>query len=230
MNNYIKPYVFTWPNAEPYFYKGQTIGMMVSNPIICEHQYLVLTISRIDLSLEDSLQFAKCANGFGIKVVFVPTLDSRREPRFLTAKQQHDILLEIAQHSQDDIKTAVLAGRGQIDTLVDYSTAAVAYSYNQILNGTVYHAEAVLAEFLKVINFKEPKDEAGLWWSMLLEPCEHCLKDMMAANAKLVSYYDDHKAKWNTSEYLALKAELASKLIYTKEVIVEEVPIEEVTE
>jgi len=227
MSNYIKPYILLWPDADQYIYEGKVIGMIVSKPEVSPFDFLALTINREDLSLRDSIRFAKYANSLGTKVVFVPTLDSRREPWFLTSVQQHEILVEIAQHSQDDIQTAVLAGRGEIKSLVDYNYAAVAYSYNQILGSTVHHAEAVLAEFLKVISFKEPKDEPGLWWLMLLEPCEHCLRNMVDAKASLITYYNDHKAKWNTPEYLALKNELVCKRTYTKEIIVEEVLVPE---
>jgi len=81
----------------------------------------------------------------------------------------------------------------------------------------VHHAEAVLAEFFRVIDF----NDIELWWLMLLEPCRDCLIDMIDAKAEVIAYYEEHKAKWNTSEYLKLKHQIAwaGTPKYLKEII-----------
>lgn len=219
------PYIMLWPNADILMHNNLTVGIIISNEEVSKYEFLVLLTDRLDLSLEDSIKIAQSANRLGRKVVLVPSLESRRQPEFLPSILQSHLLKEYAKHSQDDVKTAVLAGRGNFESLVDYDYAAIAYSYNQILttpdsaSTEVHHAEAILAEFLKVINFQENH----LWWLMLLEPCQHCLKDMVASNSDVISYYNDHKAKWNTPEYLALKNELiqSDKIRYVKEIIVE---------
>jgi len=216
----MKPYNISWPNAKYVEYKGNIVGYTISNPSVSLHEYLVLTMNRKLLSPGESKQLAREANLDSKKVVLVPNLNMLREPEFIPTKEQYGILAIVAYHSQDDVTTAVLAGRGQIESTVDYSYAAIAYTYNQIVAGRVEHAEAVLAEFLKVIAIEETK----LWWLMLLEPCYNCLIDMTLSNSEVISYFNSHKEKWNTPEYLELKQTLqasgkTNKIIYVKEII-----------
>ena len=56
----------------------------------------------------------------------------------------------------------------------------------------------------------------------MLEPCLHCLEDIVeTSNAEVISYFVPHKDKWNTLEYLTLKKELetSGKIKYTLEVL-----------
>ena len=223
-NTRIRPHIILWPNGDIITYQNHEIGIIVSNKQVSEYEFLVLTIDSTDLSLAESILLAQSANRFGRKVVLVPSLNSRREPWFLSSIEQVNILHQVARHSQDDVKTAVLAGRGNANTLIDYEYAAVAYSYNQIITDNdnhteVHHAEMVLAEFLEVISY----NESNSWWLMLLEPCYHCLKDMVASNPEVISYCNNHKDKWNTPEYLALKNSLLTndKPKYVQEIMVE---------
>lgn len=218
MNN-IKIQVF---NQQWLVHDLKVVGMIVSpRHVAGAFEFVILTMNRSVLSLEDSKALAAEANLFGRKVVFMPTLHLEREPQFLSSNDQYKLLLEIASHSQDDITTAVLAARGDIESTVDYRYAAIAYTYNQRLgnNKAVFHAEAVMAEFLRAIEI----EERNLWWLMLLEPCYHCLSDMVYADAGVISYYVDHKEKWNTPEYLELKHRLlhTGHPVYTKEVVLE---------
>lgn len=210
--------VKTYRRLNKLWYNGILIGRYYSNPAVSKYEYLALLKKYWALTLPESITIAQTANSRGVKVVLVLTLDANETPRFLSSIYQHNILLEVAKHSQDDIKTAVLAGDGNYGSLVDYEYAAIAYSYNQYVNGEWYHAEAVLAEFLRIIGFKEK----GLWWLMLLEPCYHCLTDMVDTKAEVIAYYNDHKIKWNTPQYLELKQALQeSKIVkYVKEVLV----------
>ena len=202
---------------------GYDIFNDIFNVGVNSFRFLALTMDRQILSLETSKELVKRANAANIKVVFIPTTTLKHKPLFQSTKEQYALLDMVASHSADDVKTAALVGNGKIESTIDYQYDAIAYTCNQIICGVKWHAEAILAEYLKVIELKQKFD---LWWLMILEPCHSCLLDMTKSDAAVIAYLTDHKAKWNTDEYLRLKTYLQRpdryvKTIYTKETIVE---------
>lgn len=199
------------------------VGYEMSNLNASPFTFLVLTMDQDILPVNISKELVNAAHLDDMKVVFIPTLDLLHVPKFISTKDQFAILDIVASHASDDVKTAVLAGYGKIESTVDYQYDALAYTCNQIICGVKWHAEAILAEYLKVIELKPKSD---LWWLMILEPCHSCLLDMTKSDAAVIAYLTDHKAKWNTDEYLRLKTYLQRpdryvKTIYTKETILE---------
>lgn len=190
---------------------GNLVGFKVLFPDK-QLAFLILTLNREQLSVKDSIQLARYANEEGLRVVFVPDVSHESiQQEFLSVEAQRDLLDVIAYHSTEDIKTAVLAGYGDWVSTVDYNWSAVAYSYNQVVNGKVCHAESVLADFLTVRDLKPT------WWLMMLEPCSHCLRDMLNHGAEVIVYMNEHKDKWNTDTYLELKQQLTANRIKTNQ-------------
>lgn len=208
-------------------YNGTNVGYVIDDYEKSDYMFMVLTLQKCMLPDRVSKQLAHTANDNEIKVVFVPMIDIGFgiTRTFLSVKQHKRILNKVAQYSQDDVKTAAMMGTGDHVTH-PVLRIATAYTYNQTIGHTKFHAEATLAEFASITEIN-PQDREC--WFMDLEPCENCLQDMIDQGARSIVYMTNHKEKWNTEEYLELVDQIHAKIIrtpdnypviYKKEVII----------
>lgn len=186
-------------------YRGTEIGHIAENYEQSDFAFMVLTLQDFILPTPLARTLAHTANREGLKVVFVPAVDigfGRPATPLLNGKKHKQILQRVAKCATDDVQTAALMGQGDHITRPTL-WKATAYSYNQFVGGyeKPFHAEATLAEFAGVAEI-DPEDREA--WFMDLEPCQDCLRDMVAQGARSIKFMTAHKAKWNTQEYLDL--------------------------
>lgn len=144
----------------------------------------------------------RAANKYGIPVIFVPELDIGfgTEP---TNCIDIPSLIKVAKYTEgNDIKTAACGVNNE---------GYVAYSCAQCVNNEWLHAESLIAQYWAMRN-----EEARIWYSML-EPCSHCLRNMINQGAQSIIFSQPHKAKWNTLEYIDLTNELSAKRVMSSE-------------
>lgn len=205
-------------NRANILYNNNNVGYAISDSEFSEYTFIALTLDTKFLPRRVAQKIVNEANECNMRVVFVPEIDIGfgLDVRPLSISQIKRNLERVAKYSQDDIKTAVVA--------TDITTAPIAYTFNQLVNEydeiVVCHAEDTLVEFIKL-----DEQEDVVKWYMLLEPCHHCLTKMVETGARYISYFELHKDKWNTPEYLQLVNDIHSKevrpngrpIIYKKE-------------
>lgn len=187
-------------------YNGNPVGYVLDEYEVSEYTFIVLTLEEIFLPNRVAKQIAKYANLNQMLVVFVPYLDIGFGEWMMVKpmKQAVRLLNKISKFSQDDTKTAALAGSVYNDLV-----SPALLTYNQILSGMSekYHAEWVICEILKFGQF----DNGYSFWLSLLEPCRHCLEEMLECSVRDIRFIELHKDKWNTDDYYTLVSNITNK-------------------
>lgn len=194
-------------------YNGNNVGWVRFESEYSDRVYIVLTLNAKFLPTRACRNFSSAANRSGIAVLFVPSVDIGFGVANITYTEQElyrKILPNVAKHSTDDVKTAAMVG-----TNVNARIHIGYVTYNQRLGEEIkfVHAEKILSDYLEA---EESTADYDLWHS-LLEPCEHCLKLILAKNARWIHYLVLHKDKWNTPSYFQLVNDLHNHTIKTNE-------------
>lgn len=150
----------------------------------------------------------------GYEILFVPELDLG-----FGIEEEHDCsistlelqLIEIAKYSKEEVKTAAVVYLEKEDG----TNKILGFAFNQkdiydYNDNDVIHAEQVLCNYIQDCELYG--DERLKFYS-LLEPCEKCLKRMVANQACGIYYFVNHKAKWNTQDYYQLCNDIWNKTI-----------------
>jgi len=187
-------------------YRGNKVGWFTCNYDISDQSFMVLTLGK-SLPLQSAKALIAEAAKNECYVIFVHDIDIGFG---ITTLNENDIpkyLKRAAQFASDDVKTAV--GCFTISTTPQRVTY---FTCNQILENysEKFHAEAILTTYLDVIQHSE--SEATVWYS-LLEPCIHCLNRMIEHGGYYIYYYERHKEKWDTPEYMDRKTEVCSRKV-----------------
>ena len=150
-------------------------------------------------------QLAMAANKAGFPVVFVNQLDMGFGIDYdITEDTIPAQLVKVAKYSQDeDIKTACCVTL-YFDEL-DIDKPGKLYSYNQLIDGEYMHAEDVVLRYVESLGI----DKIRTLYSML-EPCYNCLQKIVDFKPQYISYFQTHKVKWNTDDYIQLSNDLFS--------------------
>jgi tRNA(Arg) A34 adenosine deaminase TadA len=158
-------------------------------------------------------ELAAAANKADMIVVFVEDINEFgiRTPlsNYMSIDEHCRKLMEVAEYSTDDVKTAVVAHTAK---------RILAYSFNQrISDDTKYlHAEQALCRYIKRPEIL-PEDVKARW-CMLLEPCYDCLKSMLTEfDTDCVIFAISHKEKWNSAGYIELTNDLSAGSIRTSD-------------
>ena len=77
------------------------------------------------------------------------------------------------------------------------------YSYNQLIDGEYVHAEEVVLNYIESLGI----DKIRTIYSML-EPCYDCLQKTISFMPQYIIYFKNHKAKWDTFNYIQLSNDL----------------------
>lgn len=155
----------------------------------------------------------KAAVDVGYEIIFVPELDlgfGVEESHDCSESTIETILIEVAKHSEEDIKTAAIAYVENEDGTHKILGLAFNQKDTYEYDNSVIHAEQVLCNY--IVDLELYGDEKLRYYS-LLEPCEKCLKRMIANQACGIYYFVNHKAKWDTIGYLQLCNDIWNKTI-----------------
>lgn len=155
----------------------------------------------------------KAAVDTGYEIIFVPELDlgfGVDEAHDVSVGNLEKLLVEVAKYSEEDIKTAAVAYMENEDGTRKILGLAFNQKDTYEYDNTVIHAEQVLCNYIQDLQLYG--DEKLRFYS-LLEPCEKCLRRMVANQACGIYYFVNHKAKWDTPEYYQLCNDIWSKTI-----------------
>ena len=148
-------------------------------------------------------QLAMAANKAGFPVVFVNQLDMGFGIDYdITEDTIPAQLVKIAKYSQDeDIKTACCVTLYYDDLGTDKPSKL--YSYNQLIDGEYMHAEEVVLNYVESLGIEKIRTIYSM-----LEPCYNCLAKTVDFKPQYIVYFQNHKVKWDTWNYIQLSNDL----------------------
>ena len=148
-------------------------------------------------------QLAAAANKAGFPVVFVNQLDMGFGIDYdITEDTIPAQLVKIAKYSQDeDIKTACCVTLYYEDLGTD--RPGKLFSYNQLIDGEYMHAEEVVLNYVESIGIQKIRTIYSM-----LEPCYNCLAKTVDFKPQYIVYFQNHKVKWDTWNYIQLSNDL----------------------
>ena len=148
-------------------------------------------------------QLAMAANKAGFPVVFVNQLDMGFGIDYdITEDTIPAQLVKIAKYSQDeDIKTACCVTLYYDDLSSDRPSKL--YSYNQLIDGEYIHAEEVVLNYIESLRIEKIRTIYSM-----LEPCYNCLQKIVDFKPQYIIYFQNHKVKWDTWNYIQLSNDL----------------------
>lgn len=155
----------------------------------------------------------KAAVEVGYEIIFVPELDigfGVNNEHDVTVSNLEKLLVEVAKYSEEDIKTAAVAYMENENGTRKILGLAFNQKDTYEYDNSVIHAEQVLCNY--IVDLELYGDEKLRFYS-LLEPCEKCLRRMIANQACGIYYFVNHKAKWDTPEYYQLCNDIWNKSI-----------------
>ena len=188
--------------------RGTIIGKIVDGQVSEDWWLTFLVLTMQDFKSQPNwkkhkLQLARAANENGLYVIFVDQLDNGfgvRKTANTKVTEMNEVykqLIKLAKYSQDeDLQTAAMCFKeGEV----------FAASYNQRILGHMYHAEDVVVKYCLAAEENEMHSVTDILdWQMLLEPCDHCLTEMLELGAQQITYAESHKKKWNTDLYIQM--------------------------
>lgn len=148
-------------------------------------------------------QLAMAANKAGFPVVFVNQLDMGFGIDYdITEDTIPAQLIKIAKYSQDeDIKTACCVTLYYEDLGTD--RPGKLFSYNQLIDGEYVHAEEVVLNYIESLGIQKIRTIYSM-----LEPCYNCLQKIVDFKPQYIVYFQNHKVKWDTWNYIQLSNDL----------------------
>ena len=186
--------------------EGTPIGYIHEYEDECEFTQRIVLLTLQDFKSQRSWkthrkQLAMAANKAGFPVVFVEQLDMGFGIMYDIAEDTIPAqLIKVAKYSQDeDIKTACCVTLYYDNT----DKPSKLYSYNQLIDGEYVHAEEVVLNYIESLGI----DKIRTIYSML-EPCYDCLQKTISFMPRYIIYFKNHKAKWDTWDYIQLSNDL----------------------
>lgn len=148
-------------------------------------------------------QLAMAANKAGFPVIFVNQLDMGFGIDYdITEDTIPAQLVKIAKYSQDeDIKTACCVTLYYDDLSTD--KPGKLFSYNQLIDGEYMHAEEVVLNYIESLGIEKIRTIYSM-----LEPCYNCLAKTVDFKPQYIVYFQNHKVKWDTWNYIQLSNDL----------------------
>lgn len=148
-------------------------------------------------------QLAMAANKAGFPVIFVNQLDMGFGIDYdITEDTIPAQLVKIAKYSQDeDIKTACCVTLYYEDLGTD--RPGKLFSYNQLIDGEYMHAEEVVLNYVESLGMEKIRTIYSM-----LEPCYNCLQKAVDFKPQYIVYFQNHKVKWDTRNYIQLSNDL----------------------
>ena len=111
-------------------------------------------------------------------------------------------LIKVAKYSQDeDIKTACCVTLYYEDLGTD--RPGKLFSYNQLIDGEYIHAEEVVLNYIESLGIEKIRCIHSM-----LEPCYNCLAKTVDFKPQYIVYFQNHKVKWDTWDYIQLSNDL----------------------